>query len=320
MVHYGKHIIDPETGLCEICDRGAIHDFQQRNRRQFLYSNQDGKFTYRPLDASDDIRYQQDEPTPRRVRKPLYPEPTPRSVVQEEPVIQRKVPRRDFSPLDDTQNSRSARLTTFYYVDSTGQMVPRNAGPPDEPHRRYLVQSHHSPSTHPTRHHVPRRALTPPPPASESWRSRPKRQVNSDTKIIQAHRSRPDDLYSHHSPQKAEMYYIDTTQHENRFPTISSRVQNSYNNHHQGDTFRKQRQLEPIDRKYYSEQEPHVPRKTYKKLPESSKDENNLRLVRKTEKIYPSPKTYQSAPQLPNTYNRNNPQPSVYYLQSASGY
>lgn len=29
MGHQGKHLIDPETGLCEICDKGAIEQVQQ---------------------------------------------------------------------------------------------------------------------------------------------------------------------------------------------------------------------------------------------------------------------------------------------------
>lgn len=29
MVHSGKHPIDPETGLCDICDRDAIEDIRR---------------------------------------------------------------------------------------------------------------------------------------------------------------------------------------------------------------------------------------------------------------------------------------------------
>jgi len=32
MGHYGKHVIDPETGLCEICDRNAIREVRQGRR------------------------------------------------------------------------------------------------------------------------------------------------------------------------------------------------------------------------------------------------------------------------------------------------
>jgi hypothetical protein len=201
-------------------------------------------------------------------------------------------------------------------------MIPRNEGPSDEPRRRYLVQNQHSPTTHPTRN-VHRRAQTPPPPASESWRSRPPRQVNSDTKIIQkTHRAKPEDTFYKNSPGKAEMYYIQQPHHENRFTTISSRVQ-------EGDTRRRQRQLEPIERKHYVEQEPPVSKKVYKKLPDNRHQNprnehipngNNLRLVRKVEKIYPTPGTYQSTPHLANTYDRNNQNPSLYHLRSKDEY
>ena len=52
MGHYGKHIIDPETGLCEICDKDAIRQVRQgkRPRRQVYYSDRDDDLTYRSND------------------------------------------------------------------------------------------------------------------------------------------------------------------------------------------------------------------------------------------------------------------------------
>ena len=358
MVHYGKHIIDHETGLCEICDRGAIHDFRRGKRpgRQFLYSNHDGKFTYRPL---DDENYQnhQEETTPRYVRKPLYPEPPParaRPVVHEEPVVQKKVPRRHQSPVED-QQPHDPRLTTFYYVDNIGQMHPRNEGPPEEPRQRYLVQNqHHSPPQHrppppPPQHHSHptrttrvvqrRRAQTPPPPASETWRTRPQRQNYSDTDIVQqhSHQTRPNDVYYDHPTRKVELYYIERPRDRDhdRYTTISSLVQHpheqsplSQRSTHRSDTNRKQRPLEPIERKPYTEPEPTVVRKVYKKLPTSRSEpsehdytpnENHGRPVRKVEKHYPSPRTYESSPQLTNRHIRSplpNKYPSTYHIQS----
>jgi hypothetical protein len=100
------------------------------------------------------------------------------------------------------------------------------------------------------------------------------------------------------------MYYIDRPHQEPRFTTISSRVQD-------GENYRRQRPLEPIERKYYPEPEPTVARKVYKKLPDNRQRENpngnNLRLVRKVEKIYPAPGTY-------------NPNPSLYHLRARDEY
>ena len=57
MGHPGKHIIDPETGLCEICDRDAIREVRQGKRpgKQVFYSNHDDRLTYRSND--DDMPY-----------------------------------------------------------------------------------------------------------------------------------------------------------------------------------------------------------------------------------------------------------------------
>lgn len=52
MGHYGKHIIDPETGLCEICDKDAIREIHQgkQPKKQAYYSNHDDSLSYRPND------------------------------------------------------------------------------------------------------------------------------------------------------------------------------------------------------------------------------------------------------------------------------
>jgi len=57
MGHHGKHIIDPETGLCEICDNGAIREVHHGKRpgKQVFYSNNDHRLTYRS--NNDEIPY-----------------------------------------------------------------------------------------------------------------------------------------------------------------------------------------------------------------------------------------------------------------------
>ena len=62
---------------------------------------------------------------------------------------------------------------------------------------------------------------TPPPPASESWRSRPKRPNNSDTEIIeQQHRVQPNDPHRYELSRQAEVYYLESSHHNNPYTTI----------------------------------------------------------------------------------------------------
>ena len=340
MVHYGRHIIDPKTGLCEICDRGAIHDFRTGKRpgKKFLYSNQDGKFTYRPYNEDEDETRNHNEPTPRQVRKTYHPDPPPRArpVVREEQVhVQKKVTRREHSPYDEFEQPHPTHPATFYYVDTAGQMHPRDEPPQEEPRRRYLAPpTHHSPpTTHPTRV-VRRRAQTPPPPASERWRPQPKRQHDSATEVIDDHyRGKQPDPYSYHSP-RAEMYYLEGPHNINRFPTINGlvpQIQPDYiptpRTVRQEPT-RRQRYLEPIERKHYVEPEPQVSRKVYKKLPtpryEPPEEEyipngHHTKPTRKVEKLYPSPRHYDSSPQLIRSPLHNG-HPNMYHLQSVDGY
>ncbi|CAF3422025.1 unnamed protein product [Rotaria socialis] len=345
MVHYGKHIIDPQTGLCEICDRGAIHEIRhgKRHGKQFLYSNQDGKFTYRSNDDNE-VNYD-NEATPRHVRKPLYPEPPPpqptrtRPVVQEQPVApHRKVTRRDHSPVDHIKHNPTAGMATLYYVDNTGQMVPRSNVLSDESHRTYIVQNHNSPPTRPA-HTVRRHAKTPPPPASDSMRSQPRRKNNSDTRIIERqHRENADDSHFHQSPRRAEMYFVEAPHNNNNFTALRFSFQPSHSNNTpsprmnpHGDPHRKHRQLEPIQRVNYTEIEPAATRRTHKKLSptydpyeeEHVPNGNHQRPIRKLEKIYPTPRQYESEPQLSNKHLRNpshNKNPSLYYIQTVNGY
>lgn len=329
MVHYGKHIIDPQTGLCEICDRGAIHELKHGKRpgKQFLYSNHDGKFTYRP--NNNENYPPQEQQTPRYVRKPLYPEPPPsirsRQPVHEEPLTQRRIPRRAHSPVvvDDPH----PRLATLYYVDGFGQMYPQNNGPTHESRPVQPMQNYQQPRPNLTRT-IQRRARTPPPPASDTWRSPPKRQNKSDTEILpqQSLRVRPNDAYYEQSPRKVEMFYIERP--HDRFTTLNALVPPSYEdrtpplrNAHQAANNRKPRQLEPVEQKYRPEPEQTFVKKVYRKLPTNRSEPREDEYVpneyypqtaRKVEKYYPSPPltNRQNQTYLPNKF------PSAYHIQS----
>lgn len=51
MGHPGKHIIDPETGLCVICDKEAIQEVTQGRRpeKQYIYPNQNDEAPYQKV-------------------------------------------------------------------------------------------------------------------------------------------------------------------------------------------------------------------------------------------------------------------------------
>ncbi|CAF1186351.1 unnamed protein product [Rotaria magnacalcarata] len=203
MGHYGKHIIDPETGLCEICDKDAISDIRHGKAppKQVYYSKHDDELTHRsnndePPYDEDQYSYEMDDRrTPRLVRRIVRPAPTvrPRRVVSDEPreqpiVIRRKVIRRVPPPSsppseEDVIHRSPPRLKPYYYVDREGQMVPQDYSPPPEPPRRYVVQSMNPPPRR-TMRVARRRAHTPSPPINETRRSGPKRQINSDTEIV----------------------------------------------------------------------------------------------------------------------------------------
>ena len=334
MVHYGKHIIDPQTGLCEICDRGAIHDLRRGKRpvKQFLYSNQDGKFTYRPNDEEPPYY---DEPSPRQIRQPLYPPPArSRRAVYEEPVIvTKKSVRRELTPPDDSPR-RGHRSKVFYEVDDEGQMYPRSQGPPEEARRRYLIQTTQSRTPRPA-HVAHRRAQTPPPPMNESWTKHPRRQNNSDTESVDR-RYQPQ---YHEPPRKAELYYLDANATRILPPLSTSRTYVSHDNLaptprgiQRPEESKKRYQLEPIERKPHREPEPPAERKIYRKVPPVRDDPprdlysnngNHLRMTRKVETIYPTPKPYASSPQLHDTLDRS-PRPNrystLYHLQPVDAY
>lgn len=308
MVHYGKHIIDPQTGLCEICDRGEIHEIRTgKHGKQFLYSNQDGKFTYRPSD--EDETYRDKEPTPRHARKPLYPEP---AVAQP-----RKV-----NSHDHAQN----QLATLYHVDSAGHTTVRSHGLSEDSRQTYVTESHRSPPTRPVHaaprrvhtpppvrpvHAAPRRVQTPPPRASDSWRAPPRRNNNSDTRIVERQRREmQNDAHFYQSSAKPEIYHIEGSHNNNHnFTALHSNTPSPRMNH-QVEPRRKPRQLEPI-------QAP-ATRRAHNKMPPS-----HIQPTRRVEKTYTTPRQYESTPPLTHRdlgYPAHNKNPSIYHIQSVSSY
>jgi hypothetical protein len=222
-------------------------------------------------------------------------------------------------------------------------MLPRKESPPPEPPRRYVVQSRKLPPERTVRV-VRRHAETPPPPASKVWHTGPRRQLNSDTEIIerQQRMRREESYYDPTTPTKPEMFHIEALHGNDRHSPSDSPVYRSYDNTtppprmiHQGDHNRKQQKLEPMQRKQYNEPEPTVIRRVYKKLPpgqhEPPKDQyipngNQQRIpLRKSGKNPPPPppRQYVSSPEFHNGNDRSPTSaknPSIYYIRSVDEY
>ncbi|CAF1493974.1 unnamed protein product [Adineta ricciae] len=118
MVHYGRHIIVPGTDLCEICDRGILYE-RKRGRKigkKFLYTNQDGRFTYRPNNVE---KRPIQQTTPRQRRKSYHAETlTARSRPPAQDESPKRVVRRAYTPPHDIPlSSRAPPGATLYHVD-----------------------------------------------------------------------------------------------------------------------------------------------------------------------------------------------------------
>ncbi|CAF0737584.1 unnamed protein product [Rotaria sp. Silwood1] len=357
MGHYGKHIIDPETGLCEICDKDAIREIREGKQpgKQVYYSNHDDGFSYRSNNNETPYiqdRYEDeidDERTPRVIRQSVLPAPTVRSrrVIREEPidnpiVIRRRIVRRNPPPSEEVIIHRSSpRNKAYYYVDKEGQMLPQNYTPPAEPPRRYVVQSMGPPPPPARTIRIARRhAQTPPPPVTEIRHSGPRRLINSDTEIIERQqRVRHDNAhYSQTPPRNIEMYHIEAQPIYNHRSSLDSPIPTSRNMTtpppnviYQDDGRRKQRKIEPMERRNHVEPEPTVVRRVYKKLPPGksvpsndkyNSNENVPRSVRNN-KNHPPPRQYASSPQLANGNHRSlesTKNPSIYYIRPVDEY
>ena len=210
-------------------------------------------------------------------------------------------------------------------------MVPQDRTPPPEPPRNYIVQSKHQPPPARTTRIIRRQTQTPPPLplVREAWNSGPRRQINSDTEIIdRQQRMRREDS---EVPVQAEMYHIDAIIDDDRYTPSQSPVHTPYDNNtppprgnHQGNGNRKQRRVEPWEQNNHNEPEPQFERRVYKKLPpgkygppndEYIPNENPPRMARKTDRNRPPARYYSSSPQIQSRFNRS-PEP----IKNPSGY
>jgi hypothetical protein len=204
-------------------------------------------------------------------------------------------------------------------------MLPQDRTPPPEPPRQYVVKSKQQPPP-PARgtRVVQQRTRTPPPPPREAWHSGPRRQINSDTEIIdrQQRMRREETDYEEQPPIKPELYHIDAViDYDRRTPSDSPTYMSQDNRTptppvvgYQGNGNRKQRRVEPLERKNPNEPEPVFVRRTYKKLPpgkyeppndEYIPNENQSRMVRNNDRTRPPPRQYSSTPQLQTRNNRS---------------
>ena len=338
MVHYGRHIIDPETGLCEICQRGAIQSLRHGKRpgRNFLNTKQNGKSTHRSNNG-DGIDY--DQPSPRPVRRPVavsVPAGRTRPAPVEQPTGARTRPaRRALTPPEDTQRL-TQRSNLHYYVDDSGQMYDQYEGAGTEPRRNHVVEGEY-----PTRRVVQRthrRAFTPPPrttqiviPASNTYPS-------SDTEVIDRRYRKQPMEYRYDSPQNPEMYSIESGRDQSfqqRYGISALRSYDealpAYRTAHQEEPRIRQHRLDPLERRVNSNPETSVVRKVYKKLPatdyETEVDDyapivHNPRSTRRVEKIYPSPRNYIPSPQLVHSSETfpSEFEPSMYHMRTTNDY
>lgn len=228
-------------------------------------------------------------------------------------------------------------------------MIHQSNTPTPEPPRRYVVQSvHPSPPTRTVRV-VRRRVRTPPPPASVRLHSGPRRQINSDTEVIQRQqRMRRDEMYDDLPPSPPilpEMYHIETPFHHERQQRSVSPVYTpqyitpSPKSGYQGDRNRRQNRVQPLSHPpppppppppMHNPPEPTVVRRVYKKLSTDKQNPPNENYIqnenhppsgRKPIRTYQAPKQYHSSPQVTNRNDPNsgsNKNPSIYYLRSVN--
>ncbi|CAF0886019.1 unnamed protein product [Adineta steineri] len=147
MGHYGKHIIDPETGLCEICDKNAIQEVRQgkgldqqpahRNNN----SGPNGQRSHRVSYADNQMIPRYNTPASvRAMKQQAYTPPPPasdmwyggprRKINSGTGILQQRTPR-NYGP----QNTRFA----------PNQMHPMPMDPHFQPSRMYPAEAHRRP-------------------------------------------------------------------------------------------------------------------------------------------------------------------------------
>lgn len=243
MGHYGKHIIDPETGLCEICDKNAIQEFRQSKRPGNPYRHE--------ASGSPIGSYVRRSAVPPPLPQPPPPPVQPRRVIYEdihqEPLPTRRIVRHEPPPPQEVIVHRpSPRPPTIVYVDKENPVIPQ-----------YTTS-------------IPTRAVhviaqTPPPPASDIWYSGPRRQINSGIEVLRQQPRIAQQIHYQPSPRNPPgPQYVQVLPNLTRHASLNAApVSRGY----PVDANRKQYRLEPLPRKIYTEPEPTVLRKVYQKLP-----------------------------------------------------
>ncbi|UJR33588.1 hypothetical protein I4U23_021025 [Adineta vaga] len=236
MGHYGKHPIDPETGLCEICDQNAIQDFRQGKR---LDQQNPNPYSNTGSALGSYIRKSANAQVP-----PPPPPMQPRRVVYENnndaPVVQRRIMRHGSTPNRDVYYQPSPRSSFVY--DS--QVFPQYSSPmPGRPVR--VVHQY---------------AQTPPPPTSQIVYTGPRRKINSGVPVLQQQPriGREAVYYQPGVPNNLGPQYV-------KVPRV-----------YQIEGNRRQQRLEPLERRALVQPQPQpqatVIRRVYKKLPPGKYD------------------------------------------------
>lgn len=243
-------------------------------------------------------------------------------------------------------------------MDRDGQMFPQDYTPPPEPPRRYIVQTKNSPPERRVR--VIRRHARTPSPVNDVRSYGPRRQINSDTEILDRHQrvKRDDERFESPPPKKfPEMYHIASDVVDDFNSSLDSPLPRSPENISplpqlidHDDEYRRQPKFEPVSRKNpnehtprrnhaepapprksHVEPEPAIVKRVYRKpapgrtVPPNDKynsNENFPRIVR-NEKSLSSTRRFASTPPLTQRTNRSpepNKTPSVYYIRPVDAY
>ncbi|CAF0750689.1 unnamed protein product [Adineta ricciae] len=275
MGHYGKHIIDPQTGLCEICDKNAIQDFRQGKR---LDPQDPYEYSANGEPMGSYIRKSVNSTVPPPIQAPLMP-PQPRRVVFEDtnelPAIPRRVVRHSSLP------TREVIYRPSLAYDS--QVYPQYGTPVSGRPVRVVKQY----------------AQTPPPPASAVWVAGPRRQTNSGVIVQRTPRiAREQVYYQPAAPSNLGTQYVragPTIAHQTSLKSAipGPRVYQIEGN-------RRPYQVEPLERRVVVQPQPTVVRRVYRKLPPGKYDSLSSRSFRVSPQPPPPPPP---VPQQPIVYH-----------------
>ncbi|CAF0775874.1 unnamed protein product [Didymodactylos carnosus] len=339
MPHYGHHIIDRETGLCEICDRAAIYDIKLGKKPQLLYGDSNGRFVSRSNDnQSRRATPEPDEeepivyPTPRHMKRVVYVDkPSPRRAQTR--LVHENEPRLVMAQPAIRRYRRAPTPEEYYYVDDTGHIQDHVEPPPRPKPKQYLVQP--TPHTRiirrqrqPSPKIIQRRQhqlspysdselvydrYKPPPPKHNNSDYTPPKDHNGYHQTPSPHRQQ------HHSADEAhpEFYHIvrqprnddyaspRALQQLTHHSTPSPRYVNGNNN----------RKLEPLPvinkRPTDDIVQPTIVRRVYKKIPDKQ-----MNGTRNHQQPHQPPNYEQQPPYMQSPYDYNRPVRKVEKLQS----